>query len=66
MAGGLLSIRLGLELLLFGLICIDLIDFALFSAFSNGLLDLLHNSGFPEIKFDKKVNFEDLYNQRFN
>ena len=30
------------------------------------LLNLLHNSGFPEIKFDKKVNFEDLYNQRFN
>ena len=30
------------------------------------LLDLLHNSGFPEIKFEKKVDFENLYNQRFN
>ncbi len=30
------------------------------------LLDLLHNSGYPEIKFDKKVNFEELYKQRFN
>ena len=30
------------------------------------LLNLLHNSGFPDVKFDKKVNFEDLYNQRFN
>ena len=30
------------------------------------LLNLLHNSGFPEVKFEKKVNFEDLYNQRFN
>ncbi len=30
------------------------------------LLNLLHNSGFPEVRFDKKVNFEDLYNQRFN
>ena len=30
------------------------------------LLDLLHNSGYPEVKFDKKVNFEDLYNQRLN
>ena len=29
-------------------------------------LNLLHNSGFPEIKFDKKVDFEKLYNQRFN
>ena len=30
------------------------------------LLDLLHNSGYPEIKFDKKVDFEELYKQRFN
>ena len=30
------------------------------------LLDLLHNSGFPEIKFEKKVDFESLYKQRFN
>ena len=30
------------------------------------LLDLLHNSGYPEIKFDKKINFEELYNQRLN
>ena len=28
------------------------------------LLDLLHNSGFPDIKFDKKVDFEKLYNDR--
>ena len=30
------------------------------------LLDLLHNSGYPGIKFQKKVDFEKLYNQRFN
>tara|TARA_Y100000816_G_scaffold226655_1_gene171690 strand:+ start:631 stop:1053 length:423 start_codon:yes stop_codon:yes gene_type:complete len=30
------------------------------------LLDLLHNSGFSNIKFEKKVDFENLYNQRFN
>ena len=30
------------------------------------LLDLLHNSGYPGIKFEKKVDFEGLYNQRFN
>ena len=30
------------------------------------LLDLLHNSGYPEIKFEKKVDFENLYHQRFN
>ena len=30
------------------------------------LLDLLHNSGYPGIKFEKKIDFENLYNQRFN
>ena len=30
------------------------------------LLNLLHTSGYPNIKFEKKVNFEDLYNQKFN
>ena len=30
------------------------------------LLDLLHNSGYAGIKFDKKVDFEKLYNQKFN
>ena len=29
-------------------------------------LDLLHNSGYPDIKFEKKIDFENLYNQRFN
>ena len=30
------------------------------------LLDLLHNSGYPDIKFEKKINFEELYNKRLN
>ena len=30
------------------------------------LLDLLHNSGYPGIRFEKKINFEELYNQRLN
>ena len=30
------------------------------------LLDLIHNSGFPEVKFEKKINFEELYSQRLN
>ena len=30
------------------------------------LLDLLHNSGFPGIKFEKRVDFENLYKQKFN
>ena len=30
------------------------------------LLDLIHNSGFPEVRFEKKIDFEKLYNERFN
>ena len=30
------------------------------------LLNLLHTSGYPNIKFEKKVDFEHLYNQKFN
>jgi len=29
-------------------------------------LNLINNSGYPEIKFEKKINFEELYKQRFN
>ena len=29
-------------------------------------LNLLHNSGYPEVKFEKKIDFEKLYSQRFN
>ena len=29
-------------------------------------LNLLHNSGFPEIKLDKKIDFSQLYKQRSN
>ena len=29
-------------------------------------LNLLHNSGFPEVKLDKKIDFTQLYKQRAN
>tara|TARA_A100001011_G_scaffold375297_1_gene436676 strand:+ start:819 stop:1241 length:423 start_codon:yes stop_codon:yes gene_type:complete len=29
-------------------------------------LNLIHNSGFPGIKLEKKIDFEKLYNERFN
>ena len=29
-------------------------------------LDLLNNSGYPGIKFEKKIDFEELYKQKFN
>ena len=30
------------------------------------LLNLIRSSGYPELKFEKKVDFENLYNQKFN
>jgi preprotein translocase subunit SecB len=30
------------------------------------LLNLLHDSGYPDVKFEKKVDFEQLYIQRLN
>jgi preprotein translocase subunit SecB len=29
-------------------------------------LNLLHNSGFPEVRLEKKINFDKLYSERFN
>ena len=29
-------------------------------------LDLLHNSGFPEVKLEKPIDFNKLYNEKFN
>ena len=29
-------------------------------------LNLLNNSGFPEVKLNKKIDFEKLYNKKFN
>jgi len=30
------------------------------------LLDVLHNSGYSGVKFNKKIDFDDLYKQNFN
>ena len=38
----------------------------IYSDLETSLLNLLHNSGFPGIKFEKKIDFEKLYNQKFN
>jgi preprotein translocase subunit SecB len=32
----------------------------------NSFLNLIHNSGHPSIKLDKKIDFKKLYNERFN
>ncbi len=38
-------------------ICLDL---------EKSFLDMLHNSGYPNMKFEKKLDFEKLYKQRIN
>tara|TARA_B100001027_G_C16133041_1_gene270130 strand:- start:26 stop:451 length:426 start_codon:yes stop_codon:yes gene_type:complete len=38
----------------------------MYSEMEEALLNLLKMSGFPNIKFDKKINFEELYNKKFN
>ena len=42
------------------------VQIEIYSDLEKSLLDLLHNSGYPGIKFEKKIDFEKLYNQKFN
>ena len=42
------------------------VQIEIYPELEKSFLNLLHNSGYPNIKFEKKVNFEELYNQRLN
>ncbi len=42
------------------------VQIEIYPALEKALLNLIHNSGYPDIKFEKKVDFEALYKQRFN
>ena len=42
------------------------VQIEIYPQLEKALLDLLHNSGYQDIKFEKKVDFEQLYNQRLN
>ncbi len=42
------------------------VQIKIYPKLEKALLDVLHNSGYPNIKFDKKVDFEALYKQKFN
>ena len=42
------------------------VQIEIYTSLENALLDLLHNSGYPGIKFEKKVDFETLYKQKIN
>ena len=38
----------------------------IFSDIEKTLINLLHNSGYPAIKIEKKIDFEELYKKNFN
>ena len=42
------------------------VQIEIYPELEKSLLNLLHDSGFPDIKFEKKVDFENLYKQKFN
>jgi preprotein translocase subunit SecB len=42
------------------------VQIEIYPELEKSLLNLLHNSGYPNVKFEKKVDFEQLYNQRLN
>ena len=42
------------------------VQISIYPKIEKALLDLIHNSGFPEVKFEKKIDFEKLYNEKFN
>jgi len=42
------------------------VQIEIYPELKKSFLNLLHNSGYPDVKFEKKVDFEQLYNQRLN
>ena len=42
------------------------VQIEIYPTLEKSFLNLLHNSGYPEIKLEKKIDFEQLYNQRLN
>ena len=42
------------------------VQIEIYPEIEKSLLNLLHDSGYPNVKFEKGVDFEQLYNQRLN
>ena len=42
------------------------VQILIYPELEKAILNLLHNSGYPGVKFKKKINFEQLYQQKFN
>ena len=38
----------------------------IYKELENSFLNLVHNSGHPEIRLERKIDFDKLYNERFN
>ena len=38
----------------------------IFPDLENSFINLMHNSGHPDVKLEKKIDFNKLYNERFN
>ena len=42
------------------------VQIKIYTDLEKSFLNMLHNSGYPGVKFEKKIDFENLYMQRFN
>ena len=42
------------------------VQIEIYPELEKSFLNLLHNSGYPNVKFERKIDFEKLYNQRLN
>ena len=42
------------------------VQIEIYPELEKSFLNLLHDSGYPDVKFEKKVDFEQLYNQKLN
>ena len=42
------------------------VQIKIYPEIEKSFLNLLHNSGYPNVKFEKKIDFEQLYSQRLN
>jgi preprotein translocase subunit SecB len=42
------------------------VQIEIYPELEKSFLNLLHDSGYPNVKFEKRIDFEKLYNQRLN
>ena len=42
------------------------VQIKIYPKLEKAFLDMLHNSGYEGVKFEKKIDFEDLYKKKFN